>query len=918
MAAELGSLKELIAEGDGLLEGGSALAALGRYEDAAAVDPNCAEAHSRRALALWALDRQAEATEAFGMAADLEPAVASHHNNYGVALHTLLRFDAALLAFDKAIELDPMASEPHNNRGNSLMSADRCSHALAAFDRSLELNPYAPTTHANRAHALVRLDRFEEAIVACGFAVELDPDLAEAYGHCGDALRHLGRFEHALEACDIAIRLNPGLAESHSVRARSLWSLGRVDDALVAAERAIALDPQCADAHYAKGCLLKNQEFYDEAQRAFDDAIRAAPQFADAHSERAYNLRGLGRYREALDGFRDALELDAGLTDAHRGKGNTFLNLDRPGEALSAYEAALAIDPQLASAHMGRGNALTWLDRFREALEAFRESAALDGSAENLAMLYNNLGLLFWGAAKKGELPWAGPTLAVACCSRVVSSGGLLHPAVCLHLLRSGEAPMLARRAARQQAIEGLSTWSRAYIETEQACTAPLAAARALLRNDEYPPYQRVLLAATLHLHWGDAGTAMKLLDDAEDDSEQCGAAPYQFYLSLAASRTLHEEAASIWEYATKVCEAVIDEPDAAGDDLYYAALHLLEGPPLRVFEPTPDVPMATIQRALQAIDRSLEVAPDAQHCVVLRCYCLKRLGREDEFKSVAKQAVELEGRSGLLGHASLEAMPVAWSDVARVLRHLAHRVELAVATQAVLGALPDLRVELGIKDDPLDVPDYHAVHVPAVLRIGDELAAWIFQDNEREAKAIVRSIQNEHPSSTAELDRRYRDVVSVGRESIEAWMGEQLKQPEFKTDFSALCQYAFLRGYVTAQEAVMLRFFETYPLGSPLSAKRFRRTASLAAITGSILALASGSAPAGAATTVSALGLTSALLGAAAELVQTPVEITYDDFRADFYRWASAERDRLGATEFDKRYRADGWMPALFEPQAS
>ncbi len=99
---------------------------------------------------LAALERDAEALEAYTRAAEINPEYAAAHAGRGDALYALDRDAEALEAYTRAAEINPEYAAAHAGRGDALYALDRDAEALEAYTRAAEINPEYAAAHAGR------------------------------------------------------------------------------------------------------------------------------------------------------------------------------------------------------------------------------------------------------------------------------------------------------------------------------------------------------------------------------------------------------------------------------------------------------------------------------------------------------------------------------------------------------------------------------------------------------------------------------------------------------------------------------------------------------------------------------------------------------------------------------------------------
>src|SRR5215204_2440191 len=187
------------------------------FEQAIALDPDYALAHSGLADAYWILS-------------SFDPAG-------GIEL--LPRSRAAAL---KALSLDDTLAEAHTSLGivKEFYELDFAA-AEREYRRAIELNPNYASAHHRYGFFINRMERIEEAHAELGRALELDPfslpinvDAARPFFRSGDYERAVGQLRKA-------IQIDPNYPRAHNVLANWYAQMGRYDEAIAEAKKAAAL-----------------------------------------------------------------------------------------------------------------------------------------------------------------------------------------------------------------------------------------------------------------------------------------------------------------------------------------------------------------------------------------------------------------------------------------------------------------------------------------------------------------------------------------------------------------------------------------------------------------------------------------------------------------------------------------------------
>lgn len=241
----------------------------------------------------------------------LKPDYAEAHSNLGYILVTLSRYEEAALACRKAIALKPGYADAHSNLGNALNALKRHEEAIACYRSALSFKPNYAEAHYNLGVALLALQRNAEAIEHCQKAIELRPNYLDAYNNLGVAFGAMRRHAEAIVCYRKALALNPNQAGAYCNLAQSLNALNRSDEAIAGYRQALAIDPDFAIAHNNLGNTLRGLNRLDEAIVCYQKAIAIDPDYHSAHWNLALSQLTLGQLRQGLQGHEMRLTQEA-------------------------------------------------------------------------------------------------------------------------------------------------------------------------------------------------------------------------------------------------------------------------------------------------------------------------------------------------------------------------------------------------------------------------------------------------------------------------------------------------------------------------------------------------------------------------------------------------------------------------------
>ena len=460
--------------------------------------PGDAAAHLDLGRALRAVDRTADARDAFAEAARLAPGDAEAHRQLGYTSAALGEREAALSAYERAVELDGSFASWISLGQLLAQDGDRDEDAVAAFRAAAKAGSESQAARAIEAAAGLR-------------AIREGPETGAS------------QLEAAYERLQRPPVLLPALA-------RFLVRADREADALARLREAAEERPGDAAPQIALATFLSDRGDLDGASAALARARTLDPEDPEARLREAFLVGELGRRDgDPAEVARGRALVEEVIADDPANAARAYLLLARlqlsDGEAVAATESveiALALGLDSASVHALHGAAL--LRSAPERAEAaLRRSLARDPASAEVRVLlvgvYNRLGRYeeAWavGAPVLAKRP-AQSALRLDLSRSLVGMGKLLEASQVLQL-----GP--EKRADLYVALAGVQ------IQREKW----LAARRALERASRLAPDDPTVLEAWLPLD----AREERIQDSRERIAAAIGARPQDGTLQWLAAR---------------------------------------------------------------------------------------------------------------------------------------------------------------------------------------------------------------------------------------------------------------------------------------------------------------------------------------------------------------------------------------------
>ena len=348
-----------------LLDEGSALHQLGKFEEAKLIYENILKINSKQfeaAHLLGTLHAQigqySSAIAILNKAILINPKQYESYSNIGNAYFESNHFEDAVIAYNKAIKLKPNNPKDYCNKGVALNKLKKYEEAIRSFDKTIEIEPTFANAYLNKANTQIEMGQIEKAIENYEKSILINPESVEAFHNLGLAKNHLKDYENAIIIFDKALEIQPDFTNSFLNKGIALMSLGRLELGLDCFQKAVSIDPHSAQTYYNLGVAQTELGNLNEAKNSFNHAIEIKSDFADAYSSRAVVEIITGEYIKSVDSYKKAIEINPNNPAYYLNLGNALSELRLFEECLESYDKAIELKSDYASAYANRGHVL--------------------------------------------------------------------------------------------------------------------------------------------------------------------------------------------------------------------------------------------------------------------------------------------------------------------------------------------------------------------------------------------------------------------------------------------------------------------------------------------------------------------------------------------------------------------------------
>ncbi len=240
---------ELIKLGQQKLDEEKVDGAIANFTRAIRLDPNNADAYSKRAEARLGED-VAGAIDDYTKVLQLAPKDTDALSQRSLARERLLDYDGARQDLNQAIQLKPDDSDFYGRRSKLRTVQGDYQGAIADATQSIRLEPESAKGYAARCYSHVRINDFKAAIADCDKAIQISAKLTAAVNVAIKDVCHSrtnASDKTALEDCDRALELDPESSDIYENRGLAHAALGNKKAALADLQKAAEIFKQIGD-----------------------------------------------------------------------------------------------------------------------------------------------------------------------------------------------------------------------------------------------------------------------------------------------------------------------------------------------------------------------------------------------------------------------------------------------------------------------------------------------------------------------------------------------------------------------------------------------------------------------------------------------------------------------------------------------
>ena len=189
-------------------------------------------------------------------------------------------------------------------------------------------------------------------------AISQQPDLIAAYLALGELLTKLGAVTQAIACYQKGLQQQPDNAELYFRLGNLYQAMQQWSRAVVCYQKVIQYDSTNAVAYHELGEILSKQEQWSQAVSAYQQAIELNPDFSWSYNNLGYALIQLEQWSQAVPIYRQAIELNPEFPWSYYNLAEALVKQEQWSQAIEYYQQAVQIQSDLPQLQQKLGDAL--------------------------------------------------------------------------------------------------------------------------------------------------------------------------------------------------------------------------------------------------------------------------------------------------------------------------------------------------------------------------------------------------------------------------------------------------------------------------------------------------------------------------------------------------------------------------------
>lgn len=252
----------------------------------------------QQGIRLMKSGRIIEAEKAFSAAVTVDPDNAEAHCNRGVALGAMQRYEDAIDSYRSALSRKPDYIQPLFNMGNACLSLCNPDGAHACYERVLKVQPDFVPAHLSLGDLAKSRRDNELARTHYQNALSIDPSCVDAVQGIAETYQAEEKFERAICFYRTVLAREPGRAGTWNLLGTMYQSLEEHGKAEQCYRQALTLLPDRTVVLNNLGVVLNGQGRIEEAIAVYRHLLEVDNGYADGHWNLAVALLAVGSYPE--------------------------------------------------------------------------------------------------------------------------------------------------------------------------------------------------------------------------------------------------------------------------------------------------------------------------------------------------------------------------------------------------------------------------------------------------------------------------------------------------------------------------------------------------------------------------------------------------------------------------------------------